>query len=229
MPIMTRSLRIRDRLWPLVCVMLMSMAGTAGLDALSDQETRNEREQKARAEQAADGSSRQDDAETDVADREGETDESPGKGTRTEEVVSATPQNVSPLVKAAASSTKTKSSRRFTNADLARAKGRIIVIEGTNVREPEIVPIEERRPEATNPVINEHEQRALGLRRQAAIKALRDEISTLDTEVRLLEDDYYNVEEEDNREIIEGQFAEKRRALAAAKEKLKELEGGGNE
>ncbi len=142
----------------------------------------------------------------------------------------ATQKNVSPLVKAAKSSKNKKSSARsFTDADLSHTKGKLIVVQGTNVREPEIVPVEERLPQLKNSGQGTAAEAQLSAaRRQAEAKALEEQISTLETELRRLESEYYMIEEEDHREVVERQFDEKRKALEDAKEKLSKIRSGGS-
>lgn len=136
-------------------------------------------------------------------------------------------QNVSPLVKAAQSSSDARSVKKYTDADLKKVKGHMIVIEGTNVREPEIKPVEERTPEELRSRQPDHEAQAREIRRKNEISRLQKEIASIESDLRRLETDYYNIEEEDQDEVIERQFSEKQRALEEAKKKLSELQGSG--
>lgn len=229
---MTRPRVTRGWLLPLVCLALLTMPAFSGAGAETSQERRTDQDRTATAAARDDGREESDTVSDEKADAT-QNVSSPQSSAATAaghkgKVIETGPRNVSPLVKAAAAaSSKKKATRRFTDADLAGAKGKLIIVEGTNVREPEIIPIEERSPEAVSPVANEPAEQVDEARRHTEMKALRKEIAELEVELRRLEEDYYLIEQEDHREEVEKSFAEARRSLDEKRERLRELESGG--
>lgn len=224
---MTRSRAPRGWLLALVWLVLLALPAFSGASAQTSQDNRTDKESTARS---ADEDENRDEATSEEEQRDSKQEVAAAKAAGHKgKVIEASTRNVSPLVKAAAaSSSKKKGVRKFTDADLAGAKGKLIIVEGTNVREPEIIPIEERSPEVVRPATNDHMEQASQVQRQARAKALRKEIAELESEIRLLEEDYYLIEEEDHREVIERSFAEKRRSLNEKRKQLNELESGGS-
>ncbi|MBW3671525.1 MAG: hypothetical protein KY432_07610, partial [Acidobacteria bacterium] len=187
---MRRSLEIRSWLVPIVFLLVMIAAGSAGLHAqTSEAEDRKSATQETRnAEARRQGST---DRDEDAHVRERKSEDSTIRRLRrgSEPLKAVSNPNVSPLVKAAAANSSRKESvRSFTDADLASAKGKIIRVEGTNVREPEIIPIEERSTKASH---DDSAARSQQLQNQIAAKALRAEIAELEKDLRRIESDYY--------------------------------------
>lgn len=228
-PDMKRSGNIRSWLAPLVFLLMLTLAGSE-LHGQTGETSRSESSAEEETETADANQKASADRDVRARERAGESYDPTVKRLRkgTEAATEVSNPNVSPLAKAAAASSSSKKSvRSFTDSDLASAKGKIIRVEGSNVREPEIKPIEERSPEAVRPPQQDGAAKSKQLQRQIAAKALRTEISKLEKELRLLENDYYLIEEEDHREQLEKSFTAKQRALAEARDKLSDLESGG--
>lgn len=223
---MRRSVTIRSWLVTIVVLLMMFATGSVGLHAQTS-EAEDQKSATEETESAGDRRQGSADPDEDAYERARESDDSTIRRLRkgSEPLKAVSNPNVSPLVKAAAANSSRKESvRSFTDADLASAKGKIIRVEGTNVREPEIIPIEKRPTTAAH---EDSAARSQQLQNQIAAKALRAEIAELEKDLRRIESDYYLIEQEDHREQVERSFAAKQKALADAREKLKALESGG--
>jgi hypothetical protein len=132
----------------------------------------------------------------------------------------------SPLVRAAREGSKTTGTRKFTDEDLKEVKGRLIVIEGTNVQATEVEPVEERLARIRR---QQQSSQPQGPSRQSQIAALEQTILDLEEQLLEIEDGYYLGDEDFERYVDDSRFAIKRAELERAKRDLVRLKSPPNE
>jgi hypothetical protein len=132
----------------------------------------------------------------------------------------------SPLVRAARETSRATATRRFTDEDLKHVKGRLIVIEGSNVQPVEVESVEQRLKRARR---QEQSTQPQEPSRQSQILALEQTILDLEEQLLEIEDGYYLGDEDFERYVDDSRFAIKRAELEQAKRDLARLKSPPNE
>lgn len=132
----------------------------------------------------------------------------------------------SPMVRAAKSASESKGARiSLTDADLDKAKGTLIVLEGTG-RQQNDAPraVTEKDPdEARKAVIATVQAARTQAQREKGRKLLTDKIAEVELRLARYEDEFYTTEDDDRREELEAKFAESQKERAELRKQLDEL------
>jgi hypothetical protein len=132
----------------------------------------------------------------------------------------------SPLVRAAREASRATGTRKFTDEDLKHAKGRLIVIEGSNVQPVEVESVEQRLARLRR---QEQSSEPQAPSRQSQIAALEQTILDLEEQLLEIEDGYYLGDEDFERYVDDSRFAIKRAELERAKRDLARLKSPSTE
>ncbi|MDX1583398.1 MAG: hypothetical protein R3338_07325 [Thermoanaerobaculia bacterium] len=223
---------------PILLALILLVAAFSGLAQQGDGEKEEPRAAESRQTETAEKDGRDAESEEDERREEALAEDpsvkritpAPKRQTADETTRS---ESESPLVRAARSSSRGESKRSFTDADLSSSKGRLIVVEGTNVREPDVTPIEERirqaEREEEEKAREREAERAEQYHRDRRISQLTTKVTALESQLRRLENDFYVTEEDDKREALQEEYVETKEALKSAREELSQVRNGSGE
>jgi tRNA U34 5-carboxymethylaminomethyl modifying GTPase MnmE/TrmE len=142
-------------------------------------------------------------------------------------------QQESPLVRAAREGLKTTGTRKFTDEDLRDVRGRLIVIEGSNVQATEVESVEARLARLRKQQQQQPPQQQ-GPSRERQIAALEQTIEALEEQLLEIEESAYLegaylADEDFERTSEDSRFAVKRAELERARRELARLTSSRNE
>lgn len=131
----------------------------------------------------------------------------------------------SPMVRAAKSASESKGARiSLTDADLDKAKGTLIVLEGTGrQQDPPPAATKKDPDEARKAVIATVQAARSQAQRERQRKLLTDKIAEVELRLARYEDEFYTTEDDDWREELEAKFAASQKERAELRKQLDEL------